>query len=439
MKRILVVCPTGREYRDLPAIAESLDYELLFDDFAGDYFDRFHSLSGDACGALEIIPLIDETIARHRHANLSGVTSAVGYPGMSVASIMAARLGLTGPRPEAVLLCEHKYYSRVAQQKLVPQATPQFHLIDPLDPATVERVPQLPAFLKPVKSCMSMNAYRVSSREDLRALARSALLPRGFLTPFNDMLAAYSEFELDVSYLLVESLLEGLQVSLEGYVYQGSVQIMGIIDAIMFPGTMSFKRFQYPSGLPEHVQQRMAKIASDFIRGIGYDNAMFNIELIYNPNTDDIHIIEVNPKIASQFPDLFEKVDGTSSYAVLLQLAAGEEPHFTYRQGKHKLAASCVLRTFTDQLVLRVPSAKETAAVLAEFPDARVQIIATEGKNLSDQMQDANSYRYGLVNIGADSEEELETNFELCKNILNFQLAPASRPMAAGAAVLSGV
>jgi len=287
-------------------------------------------------------------------------------------------------------------------------------------------VTDFPAFLKPVKSCMSMNAYKVCSSTELEHHVRSALLPAGFLKPFNDMLALYPEFDLDVSSLLVEELLEGEQVSLEGYVFEGRVHVMGIIDAIMFPGTYSFKRFQYPSLLGASVQARMVQIAETLIAGIGYENALFNIELIYNPGTDQIHIIEVNPKIASQFPDLFQKVDGTSSYSVLLETALGKEPTFTRRQGQFKVAGSCVLRTFEDQRVISAPSAEQLQALSKRFPDAKIQIMAAPGKKLSDQMQDVSSYRYGLINIGANSVEELEEKFETCKSMLGFQFAPVT-------------
>ncbi len=38
--------------------------------------------------------------------------------------------------------------------------------------------------------------------------------------------------------------------------------IMGVVDSIMFPGTLAFSRFDYPSALPEGVQARMAEIAA---------------------------------------------------------------------------------------------------------------------------------------------------------------------------------
>ena len=186
MKKLLVLCPTPREYRDLPALARALGCELVFDEFCGDYFDQFLRRNADTnVPHLDILSLIDETVARYRHSGVSGVTSGVGYPGMSAASIIARRLGLPGPSPESVMCCEHKYYSRVAQKRFVPEAVPDFHLLDAGALESAGAVTTFPSFLKPVKSCMSINAHRIEDRKQLGDVAKSALLPEGFIAPFN--------------------------------------------------------------------------------------------------------------------------------------------------------------------------------------------------------------------------------------------------------------
>lgn len=239
MKTVLLLCPTSREYRYLPAVAAALNCCVVFDDFAGSYFDEQLLGGGDQSQSaqLDIVSLIEETIARYADERVDGVTSAVGYPGMPVASIIAERLGLTGVKVERVLRCEHKYYSRVSQQALVPSATPPFQIVPPEGsdtPVEAFRLP-FPLFLKPVKSCFSINAQRVASLAELRRISRTNRMPEGFLRPFNDLLRAHTNYEFDASCLLAESLLEGVQVSLEGYVFNGQVHTLGIIDAVMFP------------------------------------------------------------------------------------------------------------------------------------------------------------------------------------------------------------
>jgi len=426
MKKVLIISPTTREFRELPRIADALNCQIVFEDFAGAFFDDLLSNNRDGDSRnLEILPLIEETIRLYSQSGINGVTSGVGYPGMPVSSIIADCFRLPSPRIDRVLLCEHKYYSRIAQQALVPDATPGFELVDPENMNGLADRLSFPLFLKPVKSCFSINAGEIRNSEMFRRKVGSGLLPKNFLKPLNDLLHAYTDFPLDASYLLAESILEGTQASLEGYVFEGKVHIIGIVDSVMYPGPISFQRFEYPSRLDETVQKRMGQIAETFIKGIGYDNALFNIEFMYNPGTGEIHIIEINPKIASQFTDLFEKVDGLSSYSPLLQIALGQEPEFPRRQGAFKVAASCVLRTFENQRVLSVPSQEQVNALIRKFPDARIEISATAGKLLSDVMQDGNSFRYCLINIGADSHQQLNAKFELCKSLLDFQfIAP---------------
>ena len=55
---------------------------------------------------------------------------------------------------------------------------------------------------------------------------------------------------------------------------------------------------------------------------------------MYNQENDTIHIIEINPRMCSQFADLFEKVDGTNTYEYALALATGVRPHVSHGNGR---------------------------------------------------------------------------------------------------------
>lgn len=424
MRNVLFIAPTSREHRVLPQIAAELDINLIWDDFAGDYFDDFLQQDAVKENTLDIVALIEETIDKHSKTKLDGVTSAVGYPGMSAVAVIAQRLGLPGPHPSVIMRCEHKYYSRLAQQSIVPEATPRFHLVRPNDESSLAQVTEFPSFLKPIKSCMSMNAFAIESAKELREKAPSAVMPERFTEPFDQMCKAYTNLELSCRDLLVEDRLKGRQVSLEGYVQNGKPVVMGIVDGEMLPGTLSFTRWLYPSRLPKRALDRMVEVAERFFAGIGYDNAMFNMELFWDESQDKVSIIEVNPKIASQFPDLFEKVDGVNGYKILLQIAVGDKAEFKRGSGNFKLAASCVLRSMEDRKVLRKPTQEDINQVVRKYPDALINVIATEGKNLSEQSQDTSTFRYGLINIGANSIDELESKNKECADMLRYEFGP---------------
>src|SRR5262249_48962927 len=156
-------------------------------------------------------------------------------------------------------------------------------------------------------------------------------------------------------------------------------------------------RFEYPSQLPEDVQARMLNVADRVMRQMGFDDGQFNMEFMYDVDTDALRIIEINPRMSSQFADLFEKVDGTNSYSVMLDLALGRPPQVQSRNGRYAAAASCVLRTFQNQNVLKVPTQEVIDEVIERHPGARIEVLARAGRRLSQQMQDGCSFRYGIV------------------------------------------
>jgi hypothetical protein len=224
--------------------------------------------------------------------------------------------------------------------------------------------------------------------------------------------------------LIAEGLLHGEQVTVEGCVHDGAASIFGVVDSIMFPGTLAFSRFDYPSHLPESVQQRMGEIAAKTMLGLGFDHGLFNIEMMYDPAADLISIIEINPRMASQFADLYEKVDGTNSFAVLLDIAQGNTPRFTRRQGECGFAASCVLRSFEDYRVVAVPNEEAVARLAQLFPGIRVELHATPGRKLSDEFQDGKSYRYGVLNLGGRDRADVLEQFAACRQRLGIELVP---------------
>lgn len=423
MKTILVVCPTECDKREIIQAGLSSHYRVLFYEYDDQVTEKVVS---DSVGwffydfnPARLLANIAEYAQQH---HVDAVIYSEDYPGSILGAITAQTIDVIGPNPRAVVGHQHKYYSRLWQQKYVPEATPSFCLIDSNDTNRVQQI-SLPIFLKPVKSFFSMLANEIRTPVELNYWLEQAQFPADFLEQFN-WFVKHSSFDPLPHYLLAEELLRGEQCTLEGFVCDGEVTILGITDSIMFPGTISFKRFEYPSHLPVSVQGRMASIAVTLMVKTGFDNSFFNIEFMYRPETDRITIIEVNPRVVSQFADLYEKVDGINSYLYLAQLAVGEKPVPIHRKGYHALAGSCVLRIFENKRVCKAPGPKELERVYAAFPDARIQLFIEEGSLLSDVFQDGKSYRYGLVHLGARDSQELQEKFEWCTAVLGFEFEP---------------
>lgn len=427
MSNILFLCPTHRDYRELEALGLSRRHRFFFHDYASLALEELVADEPNEQASLSDSRLeVRRLIEQYRDAALDAVVSTDDYPGSALAAILARFFGLPGVPPAVNLRCQHKYYSRLEQQKFVPEAVPFFRGLDEAELPSLETL-SYPLFVKPVKSFFSVGAYRVDSATELFQFGGRSLLQESFFRPFAALLADYAGLELGPR-AIVEGLLRGVQVTVEGYVHRGHVQPIAIVDSVMYPGTMSFQRFEYPSALSASVQERMHAIAACVMAGMGYDDGLFNIEMMYDETRDAIHIIEINPRMASQFADLYEKVDGTNTYEVMIDLALGKTPAYRRRAGKHRFAASCVLRTFENALVTRVPSAEEIARLHAHDPDIRVEVLATEGKRLSQEMQDGRSFRYGILNIGGDNRDEVLAILDRCRGELNFGLTPVQRP-----------
>ena len=406
---ILVICPTHRDYRELPLVSPP-GVKYLFHDYASTSLeDLICNVASHADFAADPLDEMEAILAKFAGVRLDAVISSDDYPGSALAAAIAKRLGLPGPDPGVTLICQHKYLARVEQARLVPDAVPPFTLIDVAAGAPLPQDLRFPLFVKPVKSFFSIGAERVDLASALAAvLPRWASLDQFFL-PLDRMLQRYTGSGIGTKRLIAEGLLKGEQVTVEGFVHNGKASIMGVVDSVMFPGTLAFARFDYPSSLPDRVQQRMAEIAATLMPGLGFDNGLFNIEMMYDPDADLVSIIEINPRMASQFADLYEKVDGTNSYAVLLDIAQGRAPRFKRRQGRYAFAASIVLRSFEDRFVTALPSAADLDRLARDYPDIRVELHARVGRALSSELQDGRSYRYGIVNLGGrDRTEVLE-------------------------------
>src|SRR5699024_2445687 len=108
----------------------------------------------------------------HRQLDTFGesIDAIVGYwdfPVSMLVPILCQRYGLRSTSLRSVVMCEHKYWSRLEQQKVIAEV-PAFGLLDLNSP-----VPQLPAnltfpaWIKPVKSASSEGAYYVRSTAEL--------------------------------------------------------------------------------------------------------------------------------------------------------------------------------------------------------------------------------------------------------------------------------
>ncbi len=422
--RILVVCPTDWERTAVASPQLQAKYEFIF--CCEELYD---SIGLWKALRFDVRHYLQDIIAAHRNSGISGVLGTGDYPGCMFGAFIAEHLQLPSPRTCDTLFLSHKYYSRQMQRRLVPEATPAFEVLDPRfvrQPKTLS----YPFFVKPIKGTMSIRAQMVHDPRQLRRALSFSLRERVrgwvLLRPFSQLLRLYKRRPVPARAFIAESPLQGHQVTVDGFVQDGRVTVMGIVDSIMYSGTMSFRRFEYPSALPQSVLSRMAEIAVRLMSGVGFDHSCFNIEMFYDPASDAVSIIEINPRMSYQFSDLFERVDGMSSFAVQLALATGTRIHFPQGEGPERVAASFVMRRFSDAKVLAAPSDADILGVERRFPGTHVKILCKEGEYLSEQDQDVGSYRYCIVNMAAQSREALHANYAELERLLPFRFSEGS-------------
>ncbi|MFY0563520.1 hypothetical protein ACN28E_06710 [Archangium lansingense] len=75
-----------------------------------------------------------------------------------------------------------------------------------------------------------------------------------------------------------------------------------------------------------------------------------------------------------------------------------------------------------------MPTQEDIARVKERFPDAVVQVLCSPGERLSDHDQDVGSYRYGIINLGAPTREELFAHYAQVERMLPFRFGSPSAP-----------
>lgn len=382
---------------------------------------------------------IDDKLEKARNIlrKFDGTVDAIichwDFPAMPMAAILCAEFGLPSPSLEAVLKCSHKYWSRLEQQEVVPQATPEFCVIDPFDENAIDKITlNHPFWIKPIKGYGSTLGFRINNTRELHhALGVIKQRIRRIGDAFNSILAKADlppELnKVDGNCLIAENLIHGWEFAPEGYVQHGEFHVHGVVDMIRDKNHKSFLRYEYPSQAPRRIQNRAIEIAEKVLRQIGFDNGCFNMEFFWDEVSDDLWIIEINPRISQSHSYQFEMVDGMSNHEVVVHVALGDIPQFQHHGGFYKHAAKFLLRHYTQQdaVVVQAPNAEQISRLAESQPDTEIVIKAQEGMRLS-QMPDQDSYSYILaeVNVAGKTQHEMLQRYQQAIKKLPFEFSP---------------
>lgn len=382
--------------------------------------------------------LIEEPLAEARErldrferqdGPVDGLINYWDFPVSVLTAILAHERGLPAPRLESLLKCHHKYWARRIQQRVIPEAVPQFQVIDPFAEAPWDQVfIATPFWMKPITAFLGQLGFRVDDAEDF---FEALPVIRARIGEFGGAMAEVVrrlEVPEDVAevtghHMIAEGLIGGRQCTVEGFAYEGEIHCYGIVDSYVYPHAPVFQRLEYPSRLPEEIQRRIIFESEKIMTEVGLERGPFNIEYYWDEESDHLWLLEINPRISQSHGDNFEKVDGVSNHKVIVDLALGRRPHMPHREGKYACAAKFMLRHFRDAVVRHVPTEDEIAGIQRRFPDTVIDITVREGNRLSWlQHQDMYSYLLAEVFLGAASHDELMEKYGRIEEALPFDL-----------------
>ncbi len=381
-------------------------------DHAG--FDLFTFPSNARIIGFDLERFADQQAARGRRNGWQGVVSHHEQYGALAAALIAERLGLPGTTPASVAAAQHKLHARRVLETVAPEANLRFEALDAVYGADIPEGLNYPAFVKPVKAAFSVLATTVKDRAELQAHTRfgwrELWVIRRLVEPF-DRVARSLLPEAGTAHrmMLEEPLPMGIsQFNLDGWVHQGEVHALGVVDAIMYPGTRAFMRWEYPSRLRPPVQAQALDVARRFLKAIGFRCGMFNMEFFFDEASGRLNVIEFNPRLASQFSDLYLRVKGIDPHHYSLALAMGQDPaKLPVLEPTAKLATSFVYRSFSAAETPAAPTPQAQAAFQRDFPDGLMFAFPKQGHSLERDFKWLGSHRYGIVHLGAKDPGEL--------------------------------
>jgi len=344
------------------------------------------------------------------------------------ASIIAEKTDKRFASVQSMINCQNKYISRRIQRHSIPEHTPNFCLaLDYLhNPSRL----QTPFFIKPVRGNISFAAHTIHDPEQLNYYTcREGLDIARNNQYFLDALSLDPELlnplnVLSCNSFLCEELVQGDQITVDGYIVDGQVELFGMTGAEFLPGSNSFSHHEFPCSFEGDISRRIRETIQELIPRLGLDNTLFNVELRLNPSTGTFFILEVNSRIAFQFAKTIESVTGYDPLHLLCDVATGRAPEpIAENKETYPLCFNFELHSVTDKWILRTPTRSDLEELQIRYPEVHIRNLVHEHARLSEFKHNPESYRYCILDIPGNSEKEIMDKYERVTSMLNYEFA----------------
>ena len=255
-----------------------------------------------------IVSIIDnkELLNIAKKENVDGIITISDLPTKTL-SYLCSELDLIGPSIESSILAKNKYLLRKGL-KSNGFSTPKFNLIkESLD---LKQVNSFPVVMKPVDSVASRGVKRIDNKEELLKFYE-----------YSKSFSANNE-------VIVESLLNGKEYSIEALTQNGVTQIIAIAETTIAKSNVnSFveERHVLPAIVSENNKENIEKTVIDVLKKLGFDNTATHTELKLT-NDGKIFIIEIASRLGGDFigSDLIPLATGVDMFENIRNIAIGK-------------------------------------------------------------------------------------------------------------------
>ena len=392
-------------------------------------FDLFNFPSNASLAGFNLTRWVERLARQAQKKGWQAVVSNHEQFGALAAALLAECMGWPGTPVDAVLACQHKLHARQVLEQVCPEANVPFAPLPARygDPAPAGL--HYPLFIKPVKAAFSVLARVVHSREELHAMTRfgwgELWVIRHLVEPFERIARQRLPQAGTAHRLLTEAPVSARQYNLDGYVLNGDLHPLGIVESVMYPGTQAFARFVYPCGIEEEGERKAIETARRFLAAVGFTHGLFNMEFFFDADSGKLTVIEFNPRMAAQFSDLYQRVDGIDLHRVALELSFGRDPALLPRgQPTAGIAASFVYRTFDPVSPPPMPGPGQQQAFARRFADGLLFTFPKTAGSIARDFKWLGSYRYGIVHMGGRDAIELFQNCREASTLLGWPTCP---------------
>jgi len=227
-------------------------------------------------------------------------------------------LGLPAPSPAAAQKARNKYIMKQALAHL-PGLVPRHARVSSWpDLEQAIQTVGFPAVLKPTGASASKGIFELYHPADLQGAFATL---QDFARPEVDPI-----FRTYGAEFILEEFLSGPEVSVEGWVFQGEVEVVGITDKqTTEPFHLEYQHL-YPSALSESAQQEIRAKTGQIVKTLDLNHCAFHLEGKLTPN--GFRLIEVAARIGGDYitSHLIPLSSGLNFYTQVLRVVTGQQP-----------------------------------------------------------------------------------------------------------------